>query len=177
MKTDIQNIGEAFRHLLGQLAWSVCKGHGSFLTFEFGKPHITIREPVATSPGTSETVRKNLARRRVFITGDWRLWIQNAHWEIETRYEKVNSDTFDAINLQDTLKELDGQRLVSISFCSGDGSCVLVFDLGTSLTLRPNANVDDDQWSIHARDGSWITCGMDGSLSEGRPEPSSRLLE
>ncbi len=169
MDTDIPNIDEAFRHVLGQLAWSVRKGHGSFLTFEFGQPRVTIREPVAASAGASEAVRKSLARRRVFISGDWQLWIQNAHWEIETRYEKVNSDTFDAVSLQEALKELDGQRLLSVSADASDGSCVLGFDLGASLTLRPNANVDDDQWSIHAADGSWITCGMDGSLGEGRP--------
>jgi hypothetical protein len=169
METDIRNIDEAFRDLLGQLAWSARKGHGSLLTFEFGHPRITIREPVAASAGASERVRKNLARRRVFISGDWHLWTQNAHWEIETRYENVNSDTFDASSLQETLNELDEQRLLSVAGGSDDGSCVLAFDLGASLALRRNANVDDDQRSIHARDWYWVTCGMDGSLSEGRP--------
>jgi len=175
METDIPTIDQAFCHLRGQLAWSVHKGHGSFLTFEFGKPHITIREPVATSADASERVRKTLARRRVFITGDWHLWIQNAHWEIETRYEKINSDTFDTDSLEETLKELDGQRLLSVSACSGEGSCVLAFDLGASLALRPNVDVDDEQWSIHARDGSWIRCGMNGSLSRAQARgPAAR---
>ncbi len=32
-------------------AWSVTKGQGSFLTFEFGQPALHVREPLAGSRG------------------------------------------------------------------------------------------------------------------------------
>ena len=48
--TATQRIQHPFRPVIGQLAWSVRGGHGSFHTLEFGKPHIAIR---ATGPARS----------------------------------------------------------------------------------------------------------------------------
>ena len=43
------------------MAWNVRCGHGSFLTMEFGQPHIAVREPVVASPGRSDRVRRDTA--------------------------------------------------------------------------------------------------------------------
>jgi len=69
--TPAQKIQDLFRPLIGEMAWDVRCGHGSFLTMEFGQPHIAVRDPVVASPGRSDRVQRNLGRRRVFVVGDW----------------------------------------------------------------------------------------------------------
>jgi hypothetical protein len=151
MTQDIEPLVRILRPLVGYIAWSVRQVHGSILTMQFGEPHLTVREPVRASEGSSEQVRKHLARRRVFIRGDWQFSIENAEWEITTRHATVNSHAFDVVELQDVLKELDGQRLLAVNEGSSAGSFVLTFDLGASLSLRPGADLNDDQWSVHER--------------------------
>jgi hypothetical protein len=151
MPEEFHMILSAFQPLIGRLAWSVCRVHGSILTMEFGEPHVRVRGPIVASAAASEKVRRLLARRRVFLCGEWRLAISYAFWEITTRYATVNSDEFDIGELQDTLDEVDGQRLLSVEAGAEAGSFVLVFDLGASLTIRPNASDEDDQWTIHGK--------------------------
>jgi hypothetical protein len=151
---EIRVIVNAFRPLIGRLAWSVRRVYGSILTIEFGEPHFWVREPIIASAGASEDVRRNLARRGVHVRGEWQLEISNAWWEIITRYATVNSDEFDLGELQETLNEVDGQRLLSVEAGAEVGSFVLVFDLGASLTIRPNASDEDDQWTIHGNAAS-----------------------
>ena len=51
-------------------AWSVTKGQGSFLTFEFGQPVLHIREPLAGSPGTETPYSVSMPiTRRVVMSG------------------------------------------------------------------------------------------------------------
>lgn len=40
-------VGSVFAPLIGLPAWNVQKGQGSFLTFDFGAPHLSITEPIA----------------------------------------------------------------------------------------------------------------------------------
>jgi hypothetical protein len=47
MLDEIDPIGRVFAPRIGLPAWCVQKGYGSSLTFEFGTPHLYIREPRA----------------------------------------------------------------------------------------------------------------------------------
>ena len=75
-------IERVVRRLYGKPCWGVSPGFGSFLTLEFGEPHLEVREPVAMKKGTSAGVRKNLIRRAVYIHGDWHLWIYCCDWQV-----------------------------------------------------------------------------------------------
>lgn len=55
--------------------WSVKQGHGSFLTFEFGEPHLKIVEPRPAEGITCQKVRRDFSNRKVIVHGDWHLWI------------------------------------------------------------------------------------------------------
>jgi hypothetical protein len=41
MNRDFEKV---FKGILGKPCWDVKPGHGSFLTMEFGKPHLEVRE-------------------------------------------------------------------------------------------------------------------------------------
>jgi hypothetical protein len=59
-----------FREIYGKPCWNVRPGYGSFLTLEFGKPHLDVREPAAASKDDSLRVQRLLARRSVFVHGE-----------------------------------------------------------------------------------------------------------
>ena len=159
-----QRLDDAFRPLIGQFVWSVRRGHGTFLTMEFGAPHLTVREPIAASPGASPKVKKNLSRRRVTVVGDWHLWIKHAEWEIHTASFSMRSQDAEFAATDDALNERDGQTLRSASAWTVLNACVLEFDLGAYLQIWPSQHVDDDQWSIHEARGRIVSCRTGGSI-------------
>ena len=62
-------IEKIISKLYGIPCWGVRPGFGSFLTLEFGKPHLKVREPVVAGRSSPVSVRKRLARRRVYVHG------------------------------------------------------------------------------------------------------------
>ena len=156
---------EAFLPLVGQLVRSVRRGYGTFLTLEFGSPHLVVREPIVASPEAPPRVRKRLARRRVTVAGDWHLWVQYAQWKIQTENYSTASEDADAALIEGALEELDGQRLTSSSEGPEPHSCILRFDLNASLHIRPSSETDDDQWSIYEANGRIASCSNRGEIT------------
>jgi len=160
----IEKPEDAFLPIVGQLAWSVRRAHGTFLTMEFGSPHLIVREPIAASSAASAKVRRNLARRRVSIVGDWHFWVKYAQWEMRTASCSMSSRDAEVALIEEALGELDGQILSSVSGGTVLSSCVLRFDLGGLLHIWPMPEIDDDQWSIHEAGGRIISCDPNGRI-------------
>lgn len=152
--TPATRIQDLFKPLLGQLAWGVRCGYGSFLTLEFGKPHIAVKEPIVASPGSSERVRRALRRRRVSAVGDWHLWIQYCEWKISVVDGSQDSRSV-GISADECLLDLDGQRLVSMATGSLPNSWKFAFDLGGALEVWPSTEYEatDDMWSLYGWNG------------------------
>jgi hypothetical protein len=138
---------------------------------EFGSPHLTVREPIAASSGASPKVKRNLAKRRISIVGNWHLWIKYAEWEIHTTSYSMRSQDLEFALIEEALSELDGQILLSADPGEIPYSCLLKFDLGASLHIWPSPEIGDDQWSIYEFGGSILSCKTDGSIIL---EPSNR---
>ena len=160
-----QNMTTIPYDLNNQLVWNVRRGHGSFLTMEFGSPHLHVREPAPTSAANFTNVHDLLRHRRVSIVGDWHLWITHSHWTLETHGLAVNSDDQDVTKVVSALSCLDGQRLTSISY--REDTHHLAFDLGGILKIGRliNTESDEDRWQIFETNGSVLTCGYDGKFS------------
>jgi len=75
-------IEAVFAPLLGKPAWHVKKGHGSFITMEFGEPNLKIREPLQPRENGSEVSERLSTTRKVTVRGEWHLWVYCCHWEI-----------------------------------------------------------------------------------------------
>ena len=63
--------------------------HGSFVTLEFGEPHLEVREPRDAEPDTSPKLRELFARRNVTIRGEWHLWVYCSSWSIHNSDELI----------------------------------------------------------------------------------------
>src|ERR1700676_478999 len=87
--TQSDPLYRAFAPLIGLPAWFIQRGHGSFLTLEFGAPHLEIREPKVVRPDMDERVAALLRRRQVSLGGEWHLWIYCCHWRVLSGSEEI----------------------------------------------------------------------------------------
>ncbi len=160
-----------FREIYGRPAWRVSPGWGSFLTFEFGEPHLEIREPIAAGSSASQSDREALARRRVFIHGDWHLWIYCCDWEVFSAGKLVGQSTSEA-SIQRAADILDGQKLISFSMTAEPLRCQFKFDLDGRLETYPYDS-ESEQWVFYdSRNHMVLVLRADGVYSYGRSDRS-----
>jgi hypothetical protein len=109
-----------------------------------------------------------MQRRRVYVQGKWHFWIENTHWKI-TFLDKILTNFSDKIDLsEEILTDLDGQILQSVVRGSEKNSYRFHFDLGATLEVWPDTDVNEDQWAIYEY-GEKITIGhRDGTVSVER---------
>jgi hypothetical protein len=75
MLSQVPIIEDVFIPIYGKPCWQFQQGYGSFLTLEFGEPHLHIREPWQAGAQASDKLQKHAARRLVSVHGDWHLWV------------------------------------------------------------------------------------------------------
>jgi hypothetical protein len=127
-------VEDRFRPIYGKPCWHARQGYGSFLTFEFGEPHLYIREPRVSADRASAGVRKNAARRLVTLHGDWHLWIYLCDWRIFSHRQLIASSDSKNRIIKQAVSELDGQALIRATVNSSLVS-EFEFDLGDKLGL------------------------------------------
>jgi hypothetical protein len=164
--TPMQQIQELVRPLIGHLVWNIRGGHGSFLTLEFGNPHLTIREPKVPSPERDAKVRRALGRRRVFVVGDWSLFIQYCDWKISVGDSSIDSQSI-GVSTDECLLDLEGQRFVSLEGADLPNSWKFQFNLGGKFEIWPSAAYQptDDLWSLRTWNGDVAALQTDGRIT------------
>ena len=160
----MEQAGDLWKPLIGQLVWSVHRGMGTFLTMEFGSPHLSVREPVSVTLDHTARVLRNLRRRRVYIVGDWHFWVQYSDWKLSTAGAILEHRSPIGSPLDECLNDLDGQRLLSVEAGSGTNSWVFKFDCGGVLETWPSTEIPDTQWSLHSWNGDIAAYQSDGAL-------------
>lgn len=173
----MHQVKDLFAPLVGQLVWQVQRGVGSFLTLEFGMPHLAVREPIAPRHSTSTRVRRNLKRRGVYVTGDWHLWVQYGDWTLSTSDGILNSEDPPGSPLDECLRDLDGQRLVSVDRGNMEGSCAFKFDLGGILEIWRSTEIPDDQWGLYIWNGDIASYSSNGELVFDKSDPDGRIFK
>lgn len=156
-------INKIFKPIYGKPSWQVEQGYGSFLTFDFGEPHLRVREPRQASEQASEKVRKNLARRLVYVRGAWHLWIYMCDWRIMFHDQELASSTSNRRTIRKATIELDGQALTQVTI-KDDLISIFEFDLGGKLEVTPNYDVyekDVDLWLLYEPSGKVFTLRAD----------------
>ncbi|MFM0221177.1 hypothetical protein [Paraburkholderia dipogonis] len=165
---DNNEVRDAFSEMYGLPTWQVRKGVGSFLTLEFGAPHLRIREPYL-SRSESPTTRRLAARRQVTVSGQWHLWIYMCNWTIDANGLRLTDNEASNAAIDRAIRYLDGQKLESVEVMRKDMKTVFQFDLGGKLATWPYADEDvrsDAQWILYDHgakmtrtlkgDGTWL---------------------
>jgi len=128
------------RPMLGLPSWGVKQGHGSFLTFEFGEPKLTVLERHSPNEGL---------RRSAHVHGQWHLWIYCCHWRaVQDGSQLAWSEDADRL-IGRAASTLNGQKLLAVNAAADDGRSTFTFDLGGSLETWPYGDdLTDEQWTI-----------------------------
>jgi hypothetical protein len=163
----------SFRKLYGKPCWNVKQGYGSFLTLEFGAPHLIIREPRKPSRGMSKRVRENLARRLVYVRGDWHLWLYCCDWTIYDRSKRRADSESSKRTIERAANVLNGQALQQASFHYRGCRSVFEFDLGGRLVVKswPPAY---EAWLLYEPTAKVLTLKADKTFSH---HPGDTLTE
>lgn len=145
--------------------WSVKQGHGSFLTFEFGEPHLKIVEPRPAEGITSQKVRRDFSNRKVIVHGDWHLWIYCCFWKMYFNDKLVANDNTSRRGISRALKILDGQKLIDIRIDANSGNTTFVFDLGGKLVTSGYKDDTCEQWMLYEPQGNVLSVSNNGTYS------------
>jgi len=140
-------LEKAFSGIYGKPCWCVRPGYGSFLTMEFGTPHLVVREPIVASKGSSAKVQKTLARRNVVPRGDWHLWIYCCDWQLSSKGKRIANSSRRG-TIPGAADVLNGQKLICFSISLRKMVCTFEFDLGAILTTRP-FDKESEQWLLY----------------------------
>jgi hypothetical protein len=126
---DIEVLNKSVTAIVGNKAWGIKIGHGSFLTIEFGNPII----------GKSDRV----------IHGEWHLWVYLCSWRIEKdgRFLVGSEDSKD--KMIECVKQMEGCRLESFQIFPQALDAILTFDKGLILRLFPVLSEDEDNEDSH----------------------------
>jgi hypothetical protein len=160
----MKRIDIAFRKLRGLPCWNVQRGFGSFLTLEFGEPHLAIREPFE-STARSAKVRKLAARRLVSLRGDWHLWIYCCDWSVFEGQDLVG-DCSTKQTMDRAAEFLNGQKLIRTGVIARGMRATFEFDLGGRLETRPYDRTSE-QWMLYEPGGNVLTVRADMRYSYG----------
>ena len=120
MKSTEINIRHYFEPLLQTRAWKAKLGHGSFVTFEFG--------------------------RRVKVNGhfhgEWHLWIYLAQWALLHGNRKLASSDSDRTVISVAIQRLEKVPLTEVRFAPEQATSTFVFD-DFRLVVSPADYLED----------------------------------
>lgn len=158
-------VASAFAPLIGMPSWEVKRGHGSFVTLEFGEPILEIGEPSDTLVFL-DGAPPRLPTRSAYVHGQWHLWIYCCDWQLTAKQIELAHSESDDIRMARALRILNGQALVSVDVDHNDGSTVFKFDLGCKMATRPYDDEPHEQWMMKDPSGCWLSVRSDGRYSQ-----------
>lgn len=159
-------ISEVLRPVLGHPSWLVERGHGSFITMEYGEPLVEVREP-RLMPLFIEGAPAKAIQRYVFVGGEWHLWVYCCEWSLLLENVQLAHNESDDVTMHRALHMLNGQILKGVDIEPADGRTRFTFDLGCSLLTYPApsglyGDKPVEQWTLHARSGPFLAIREDG---------------
>jgi hypothetical protein len=170
-------VAEAFEPVYGTPSWSVRRGIGSFLTFEFGPPSLEI-DDVRELPAHVGGEFIPVPRRLAYVHGEWHLWIYMCAWSLSWRDREIAHSESDDLEIDRALGVLNGQSLTKVSAGAPDGTSSFVFELSCVLSTRPTRpydaaeDYDRDEWMFFHPPGRVLKLYGDGRLeSKDSDEP------
>ncbi|MEM6624707.1 MAG: hypothetical protein AAF674_20990 [Pseudomonadota bacterium] len=125
--------------IIGEACWGAKKGHGSFLTFEFGLPTITAHS------------RAGEVIRRVY--GRHHLWIYMCHWQIRADGSDVAHSESSDPEIQTAIERFNGVPLLSAQMFDGrEGAFRFARDLALGIWCYQDSDTIDELWKLYGPD-------------------------
>ncbi len=153
----------------GLCCWNLQNVHGSWISLNFGKPHLVIEEPKPTS---SSERRREL--RNATLRGDYWLWLELCHWNITFKNKDIANSESDKTEIRKALSVIDGQILNKIEITANPVTTNFFFDLGGIIHTHQYDEQDNDGlWHYYCDDGYVYSLLDNGKLEYGKGNESS----
>lgn len=151
---NIHEVQVKINPLLGQRAWGVSLGVGSFLTLEFGKP-LPLRENQRPH-------------------GEWHLWIYYCAWRLEKEDKILSASEDDRYKIEAAVQHLEGLSLQSIELFPPAGDAVFMFEQQIVLRVFAIYSEEYEHWLLYEPDGNVLSVGpgSDWSYQNSRAIPA-----
>lgn len=127
MSASDERIQTFTEQLIGQTAWGVQLGWGSFLTFEFGTP--------MTEEGATR--------------GEWHLWLRMCNWRVETQKEVMCCSGDEPAYIDGKVADCDWGTVRQISLERPGLDLEVVFSSGRVLRAFISSSTEEDQWMLY----------------------------
>jgi hypothetical protein len=137
---NIQEVQAKVNQLLGQKAWGVSLGYGSFLTIEFGQP----------LPSNNEQQK---------IHGEWHLWLYNCAWRVEEGDKIFAASEDERNNLEVAVHRLENLTLQSVDLIPPAWDVVFAFEHQVVLKLFAIYSQNYNHWFLYTPDGNVLYFG------------------
>lgn len=153
----MRRIRAALCRLYGRPCWQVKKGYASFLTLEFGEPHLHVHE----------RVREGFAPRLIVVHGDWHLWIHSCDWAVFEGARRIGHSEGTDRNIERAARSLDGRKLVGAEVVPRGMRTVFEFESGVRLETWPYDRTGE-QWLLYESGRNVLTVRADRKYSYGK---------
>jgi len=100
---------EVFEQIVGLHCWNVRRGHGSFLTLDFGDPSVVVGESRQRTVQLRGLDRELMIRSAV-VRGEWHLWIYCCEWSLSVGGHPLAHSESDDVTMSRALSVLDGKE-------------------------------------------------------------------
>ena len=145
LQKKIKEIQAKIHGLLGQRAWEVALGVGSFVTMEFGQP-----VPLTKTNGS--------------IHGEWHLWLYGCGWRLEQGESVIIASEDNRSKIEVAIQRLEGRVLQSFELLTPALDAVLTFEDDIVLRLFSLYTEEMDSWILFTPD-KVVTVGPAGQWS------------
>lgn len=147
--SDVIEIEGIVSGLLGQKAWRVWKGIGSFVLFEFGKPI---------------THTYNLpSGKRSYTHGEWHLWAYCCEWWLGIGSEIIATSDDDPEFIASSVKQMENIPLESIDLLPPLLETTLHFENGLAFHILPGDYAEDaEDWMLFVPNDYVLVIGPNG---------------
>ncbi|HEX6293045.1 MAG TPA: hypothetical protein VFZ66_27935 [Herpetosiphonaceae bacterium] len=136
---DVQRIQNTLAPLIGQPAWGVSLGIGSFITLEFGAP---------TGGGASK-----------HIHGEWHLWIYYCAWRLEQGDQVLAGSEDPRPKMESAVRQLEGLDLQAVDLVLPGLDTIFTFGNGFILRIFPVYSEEHDHWMLYTPDNNVLVLG------------------
>jgi hypothetical protein len=160
--SGIELATNLFNKIIGTKPTRITLGHGSFLTFDFGRD---IKEQIKTRAGGLKTI----------CFGEWHLWVYMCAWRIDKNNKPFigSNDARDLIKQH--LRALEKKELKKVIILNEAFDANLVFGDEYQLHLFSFQVTDDEQWMLFTPEEKVFTAGPGNEWSyhdSDKPKPN-----
>jgi hypothetical protein len=161
---NMKIIYDFFKKLYGHPCWNVSTDYG--LSLRFGKPRLRSL-PIFSKYKFPYKPKIVIGQRRAtYVTGQWKLWIYEAHWKLSHKGQKIVTSSSSNHNRSLAAFHLSGQKLVNVKVNEKTGAALFTFDLDCTVEVRRwKKGSKDVLWYLYKPDGYCLSIKGDGTYT------------